>query len=175
MSGRPPTPSAIRSLQGNPGRRPLNSGEPSPTVVIKMPNAPRRLSARAARKWHEYGNELIHAGLLTMLGLPALERYCDAYEDLLEACEDLLEHGKYLYAPKGGGRYLNPSYNAKLAAENRMGSFETQFGMTPSAATRVRVFNPKQLDIFGDFLAGGMAPTDEGAVEVPYSQVRQLN
>lgn len=172
MSGRPPTPSATRALQGNPGRRPMNSQEPAPTIVLKMPNAPRRLSPRAAREWHRMGDELRQAGLLTVLGLGALEIYVDAWEDRLKARDDLAENGEYLYAPKGGGRYVNPSYNMKLAAENRMYQFYREFGMTPAAATRVRVFNPKQLDMFGDFLAGAELPADPEAVDVPF---RQLN
>ena len=172
MVGRSPTPSAKRGLQGNPGHRPMNAAEPTPTIVLRVPNAPRRLSARVAKTWHKVGEELRKAGLLTVLGLLALERYCDAYEDLLEACDDIAKNGRYLYPPSGGGRYVNPAYNMKLAAENRMQWFEIQFGITPTAATRVRVFNTKQLDMFGDFLAGAELPADPEAVDVPF---RQLN
>ena len=43
--GRKPTPTAIKELEGNPGKRPLNTKEPKP--VKKAPSCPKWLEPEA--------------------------------------------------------------------------------------------------------------------------------
>ena len=43
--GRKPTPTAIKELEGNPGKRPLNAKEPKP--VKKAPSCPKWLEPEA--------------------------------------------------------------------------------------------------------------------------------
>lgn len=45
--GRKPTPTAIKELEGNPGKRPLNTKEPKP--VKKAPSCPKWLEPEAKR------------------------------------------------------------------------------------------------------------------------------
>ncbi len=49
MQGRKPKPTAIKMLEGNPGKRALNHAEPRPKVV--MPRAPEHLSDEEKAKW----------------------------------------------------------------------------------------------------------------------------
>ena len=48
--GRKPTPTAIKELEGNPGKRPLNKNEPKPTK--KAPPCPKWLEPEAKKEWH---------------------------------------------------------------------------------------------------------------------------
>ena len=46
--GRKPTPTAIKELEGNPGKRPLNAKEPKP--VKKAPSCPKWLEPEAKKR-----------------------------------------------------------------------------------------------------------------------------
>jgi P27 family predicted phage terminase small subunit len=153
-AGRPPKPTAAKIAQGNPGRRPLNDREPDARIIAVLPRAPKELTERASRCWREYGNELIRAGLLTALGLPALRRWCIAFDNYETARELVQKTGIVLVNKATGSPYLNPAYVAQGMASKELRACETEFGMTPAAATKVKVANPKQMDLFGDFLAG---------------------
>ena len=48
--GRKPTPTAIKDLEGNPGKRKLNENEPKPEK--KAPACPKWLSKDARKEWH---------------------------------------------------------------------------------------------------------------------------
>ena len=47
--GRKPTPSAIKALEGNPGKRALNEREPRPEK--KAPSCPKWLEPEAKKEW----------------------------------------------------------------------------------------------------------------------------
>lgn len=147
-------------LQGNPGRRRLNDREPDARLITRLPQAPVELSERSARVWREYGRELIHAGLLTVLGLPCLRRWCIAFDNYETARELVAKTGIILVNKNGGGAYLNPAYNAQSMAEKSMHQSELEFGMTPASATKVKVANPRQLDLFGQLFESDGADLD---------------
>jgi hypothetical protein len=52
VRGRKPTPTAVRILKGNPGRRPLPSNEPTPEAGRCTP--PRPLKGRPLALWRRY-------------------------------------------------------------------------------------------------------------------------
>jgi len=149
MPGPRPKPTAMKIAMGNPGRRRLNDREPDARIVTRLPSAPPEFSERAAKFWLGYGRELINAGLLTVLGIPCLRRWCVAFENY-EKARELVEKTGLVLLAKGGGAYLNPAFNAQSMASKEMHQCEMEFGMTPAAATKVKVANPKQLDLFGE-------------------------
>ena len=51
--GRKPTPTTLKELKGNPGRRPLNEAEPKPAA--RLPSPPAHLSRSARREWRRAG------------------------------------------------------------------------------------------------------------------------
>ena len=165
--GRPPKPTALKILQGTARRDRLNDREPDARVITRLPSPPPELTERAARMWREYGREAIHAGLLTALSLPCLRRRCIAYDDYETARELVARSGMVLTAKGGSGVYLNPAFNAKSMASKEMHRCEVEFGMTPASATKVKIANPKQLDLFGKLFEGdanvdySLPPDDE--------------
>jgi phage terminase small subunit len=73
MSGRRPTPTALKLVRGNPGKRPINHGEPRPSLDVVMPDW---LSPDAAKHWPAVAKHLHDAGLLTAIDVTALGLYC---------------------------------------------------------------------------------------------------
>ena len=62
MRGRKPTPTQVKILRGNPGRRPLNEGEPQPAPLA--PSCPPELSPTAKDEWNRIIVELVELGLM---------------------------------------------------------------------------------------------------------------
>ena len=148
--GPAPLPTNLKVLRGNPGKRRLIDQEPDPPVSI--PSCPQHLGTVAKKEWRRITKELKAIGIITELDRAALAGYCDAYATWVEACGQLGQYGMVLKAPSG---YPIPS--PYLAIRDRsldqMRAFLTEFGMTPSSRSRVRVKNPKQQNLF-DFLDG---------------------
>ena len=61
--GRKPKPTAIKELEGNPGKRPLNDAEPKP--VRKAPPCPKWLEPEAKKEWRRLSKQLEQIGVLT--------------------------------------------------------------------------------------------------------------
>jgi len=60
----------VKLLRGNPGKRPLNEGEPQPTPLA--PACPPELSPTAKDEWNRIIVELVELGLMTNLDRAAL-------------------------------------------------------------------------------------------------------
>ena len=83
-SGPKPTPTALRELRGNPGRRPLPVNEPEPSGLEEV-DPPAHLSTEAKREWRRLAPELIRLRLLTVADFAAFTGYCSAWSDFIEA------------------------------------------------------------------------------------------
>ena len=77
--GRKPTPTAIKELEGNPGKRPLNSNEPKPDTTA--PKCPKWLEPEAKKEWKRLSIEMERIGILTKVDMAAFAAYCQAYAD----------------------------------------------------------------------------------------------
>ena len=155
--GPPPTPTNLKLLRGNPGKRKLNSNEPDPEPAI--PPCPSHLDKVAKKEWRRISKELLALGIISRLDRAALGGYCDAYGRWAEAAQQIQKYGLVFKSPSG---YPMPSpYLAILhTALDQMRAFLSEFGLSPASRSRVKVANPKQRDLFGDFLDGD----DEEAV-----------
>ena len=88
--GRKPKPTAMKILEGNPGKRPLNENEPVPPKgEIK---SPAWLLPEAKKEWKRLAPSLEAMGVLTMADWTAFQGYCQAYARWKEADyqEDIL-------------------------------------------------------------------------------------
>jgi phage terminase small subunit len=71
--GRPPQPTHLKLICGNPGHRPIRP-EPQPAISETVPDAPDFLAPYAVDEWYRIGPELHRLGLLTVVdvaGKPA--------------------------------------------------------------------------------------------------------
>ena len=75
--GRKPKPTAIKELEGNPGKRPLNEAEPKPEH--KAPPCPKWLEPEAKKEWRRLSKQLEAIGVLTEVDQAAFASYCQAY------------------------------------------------------------------------------------------------
>ena len=74
--GRKPKPTAIKALEGNPGKRELNKNEPKPKK--KAPACPKWLDDEAKKEWRRLSKQLEELGILTEVDMTAFAGYCQA-------------------------------------------------------------------------------------------------
>lgn len=133
MAGRRPKPTALKLIQGNPGRRKLNASEPKPTAGAEPPPG---MTDGAVRAWKLVAPQLQRLGLLTEIDSHALMLFCEAHATFTTAREKLAATGEVVRSPKG-----YPIWNPYLAIRNRsmeqMRQFMIEFGMTPAARSRI--------------------------------------
>ena len=67
--GRKPKPTAIKVLEGNPGKRALNEMEPQPEK--KAPKCPVWLDKEAKKEWKRISKQLEDLGILTEVDMAA--------------------------------------------------------------------------------------------------------
>ena len=104
MRGRKPKPVALKLLEGNPGKRPINGREPRPPA--SQPTCPAHLSPTAKAEWKRLAGMLNQVGMLTQADRAALAAYCQAYGRWVEAERKLAETPALLRTPAG---YVQPS------------------------------------------------------------------
>ena len=97
--GRKPKPTAVKVLEGNPGKRSLNTGEPKPEK--KAPRCPAWLEDEAKKEWKRMAKQLEHLGILTEIDMAAFAGYCQAYARWKEAEEFITQHGTIVKTPSG--------------------------------------------------------------------------
>ena len=134
VRGRKPKPTALKQLEGNPGKRPLNEREPTPPKgTIRCPNW---LEAEAKKEWKRLAPSLEAVGVLTTADITAFAGYCQAYARWREAEEFLSQHGTIFKTPSG---YVQQVPQVSIAMQNLkiMQSFCAEFGLTPASRARL--------------------------------------
>jgi len=137
----PPKPTALKLIDGNPGKRPVNKNEPKPRPVA--PTCPSWMTARAKAEWRRVSPQLEELGLLTQIDRVALAGYCQSYADYVDAKEFIKKKGP-VYAIKnedGTVKYLQQVPQVAIAHKSLLviKAFCQEFGMTPSARSRMSV------------------------------------
>lgn len=139
-----PEPTALKLLKGNPGQRPINDAEPKPQPVA--PKCPRWLSKSAKREWRRLAKELEPLGLLTVIDGMALATLCEEYATYVWAQGVLAENGHtHEYTNKAGepNTVARPEVAIAHRALTNIKTLCAEFGLTPSARSRMRVELPK--------------------------------
>jgi P27 family predicted phage terminase small subunit len=136
--GPPPTPTALKILNGNPGHRPLNKNEPTPPECKKLPPPPSWLQKLATIEWKRLGPELVELGLLTVVDLTQFAAYCEAYADMIEASKLIDDEGR-TFTTEGRCVIQHPAVGMKNRAMEIMRKFASDFGCSPSSRTSIDV------------------------------------
>ena len=89
--GRKPKPTAVKQLEGNPGKRQLNANEPKPAA--RAPSCPKWLEDDAKKEWRRLAKQMEQLGILTEVDMAAFAGYCQAYARWKEAEEFISRHG----------------------------------------------------------------------------------
>ena len=132
--GRKPKPTAMKVLEGNPGKRDLNTGEPTPRK--RAPRCPSWLEEEAKKEWKRMCRQLEQLGILTEIDMAAFAGYCQAYARWNEAEEFISKHGTIVKTPSGYWQQV-PQVSIAQTYLKIMNKFCEQFGLTPSARSRI--------------------------------------
>ena len=125
IRGRKPTPTALKMLEGNPGKRPINKHEPiPPSGAVECPSW---LLPEAKMAWDRIAPMLMSMGLLTVLDVSALAGYCQSYAQWLEARENVTRNGVQI-RNEAGKLQQNPFLNIESKSLSIMKSFAREFG-----------------------------------------------
>ena len=152
MAGRRPTPTHLKVVKGNPGKRAINKKEPKPKREI--PGCPAYLSNTAKVAWGRLSVVIDRMGILTEADGPALERLCDCYAEILE-CRDIIARDGRTYSSvttrttsEEGEQVTveevksllkaNPAVGMLADADRRFKSYLVEFGLTPAARSKVQ-------------------------------------
>lgn len=145
MAGRPRKPTALKLVQGNPGKRALPGGEPEPLLLNDL-TAPPSLPEQAAAVWKELAPQLRKAQLLTVLDTHALEMLCVAIAQHRHATAQAGDDKLIMRNAETGSLSPSPWLIIQSMAFKRAKAMCDAFGMTPAARSRV-VVQPQQ-DLF---------------------------
>lgn len=152
MAGRRPTPTNLKLVTGNPGKRKLNDQEPEPDLLSDL-SPPEWLSEGARAVWDREAPEQRKNLLLTVLDVTAFGRWCEdqaGYEGMLASIAVLrrqfaeatdAEQRQKLQAAMVNQQNWLSMYSKRLAAADR------EFGRTPAARAGLKV--SPQGDLFG--------------------------
>lgn len=154
MAGRKPKPTALKELEGNPGKRELNTKEPKPDATA--PSCPEWLSKEAREEWERICPFLEKAGLLTQVDRAALAGYCQSYANWQNAEKHIAAEGSTFETPNG---YQQQTPWVSIAQTNKKDvlKFCAEFGMTPSSRSRIVVAqsDDESIDDMEALLGGG--------------------
>lgn len=145
--GRKPKPTAMKVLEGNPGKRPLNEHEPVPPKgVIRCPTW---LEPEAKKEWKRLAPALEAMGILTPVDISAFAGCCQAYARWKEAEEFITRHGSIFQTPSG---YVQQVPQVSIAQQNLkiMQSFCSEFGLTPATRSRIIANDPNSVIVVDD-------------------------
>ena len=135
MAGRPPTPTALKLLRGNPGKRPLNDSEPKPALGAEVPPFVRGFPDFLA-EWKRHSARLTRYGLLTEIDDDALGVLCVLSVKFRE-----------MVAADAAASAL-----ANVSRELR--ALWSRFGMTPADRARVKTDKPQEKSKLSRFIGG---------------------
>lgn len=133
--GRKPKPTAVKQLQGNPGKRPLTKREPKPQTAVKRPHGLGQGLQR--RFWDEHAPELERLQILTGIDGAAFRLMSEHYALAVRAAMEL--HGDSLTVEGRDGPKKNPLVQVLRDQSAAFKSYATEFGMTPSARARLQL------------------------------------
>ncbi len=135
MRGRKPKPTAIKILQGNPGRRPINTDEPSYEALGD--DCPDHLGPVAVKEWKRMCELLQSSRILTSADRSALAAYCVAWGRWVEAEENIKKTGILVKSPNGFPMQ-NPWLPVSNKAFDHMRQLLQEFGLTPASRSKVK-------------------------------------
>jgi P27 family predicted phage terminase small subunit len=139
MANTKPIPTALKLLRGNPGKRPLNKNEP--TFSDALPVAPEWLTKRAKDVFTLLATRLNEMGYASASHTEALA-LAAMRQDEIEHCNRALARGyTFTVITDRGGKAIKPRPEVAMRAEaaRHLQSLLVEFGLTPSAATKIVV------------------------------------
>ncbi len=153
MRGRPPKPTALKLVAGNPGGRTLNDGEPEPVLLNDLKPS-KRMEPRSKLIWLELAPMLRSMQVLTVADVLSLEMLCDQVADYRLARSKRGDELVVLSAK--GSEMVSQWHVAQQMALGRADAKMSKFGMDPRSRAQLMI-NP-QGDLFAAASAADASP-----------------
>jgi P27 family predicted phage terminase small subunit len=133
------TPTKVLQLRGTyrKDRHGDPAGEPEFELVTEMPPPPGFLDEMAAFEWHRVGPELIEKQLLTVADMAAFTLYCINVSRVVACEREIAKDGLTIETPQGFLQ-AHPMISVGRQAGAEVRKFAQEFGLTPSARSRVK-------------------------------------
>lgn len=150
MGSRGPAPkaTALKVLEGNPGKRPLNDHEPVPEPGARCPEW---ISPAARAQWIRLAPILENCGALTEADENILAAYCDAFANFIAATKEVNKLDSFIEEGPHG-RKLSPIVSAQRNYLEVLVKLGTKLGLSPSDRTAIKVA-PQQGDLWEDLIS----------------------
>ena len=150
MKGRKPTPTHLKLVMGNPGKRKINHDEPK--TEYKTPEMPSVLADSIAQEhWSYIVAELESMGTLAHSDMGIITAAALAWNRMVRAEERLREMsekkgGGYIEVipTKAGNVIMNPIVRVANTARVEFVKYCAELGLSPTSRTRIKVEKPKQ-------------------------------
>jgi P27 family predicted phage terminase small subunit len=110
--------------------------EPEFELITQMPAPPGFLDDVAVMEWNRVGPELVEKQLLTVADLAAFTLYCLNVARVVAAERMILKDGLTTWSQ--GGMKAHPAVLIARQSGAEVRKFAQEFGLTPSARTRVK-------------------------------------
>lgn len=137
--GRKSKPTALKLLQGNPGKRGLKGGPPEPEALADVPAPPQWLADLGlwgVEAWEAVAPWLTRVGILTSTDRHNLEAFCAAYQRWRTAELEIAAKGLTVLTIKGDLK-KNPACTVANESMRQMASFGAALGLDPSSRARL--------------------------------------
>lgn len=144
--GRKPKPTALKLLEGNPGKRELNQFEPKPTDGL--PICPEWLMEDAKEEWYRLAAVMNKMGILSEVDQSAFAVYCQTWARWKEAQEHIDNEGS-TFETDSGQIKRNPWVAIANEWQAKLLSVCGEFGLTPSSRSRIVAANSKETEADG--------------------------
>ncbi len=135
MRGRKPTPTVLKLVAGQTRKDRLNDDEPQPGEGI--PTCPST-DDEVRAVWDYTIDQLSRMRVVTMADRDLLATYCEAVVQHRRATEVISQRG-IIVEGSHGGWVSNPAVKVQREAATQIRAFGTEFGLTPSSRTRIKV------------------------------------
>jgi len=159
MRGRKPKPTAVKVLEGNPGKRVLNAREPQPPISPETFEPPRELAGDpvALAYWQELVPVLRQIRQITDVDRGVLVALCVQWSRYIEATAALQQRdeqgrSRMLIRLEGGTFQQNPYIAIANKSLLLCTKLWIELGLTPSSRSRVHTDGaPIGGDAFSEF------------------------
>lgn len=138
MRGRKPTPTALKVITGNPGKRPLNRFEPKPEGDLAEP--PDWMTDNQKAIWRKLMDEA-PPGLLKKIDESIVTVWVTACDTFRQACTKLARTGILTKVPNSPIPIQSPYLPIMTKQGQIMMKAASEMGFTPTTRSRISVYS----------------------------------
>lgn len=163
MMGRKPKPTALKRLEGNPGKRPLPANEPKHDPLCEACPAELLADAEAALEWARVIVPAIRRGQIGQPHRAMAVAHCAVWSQWRRQMDDAARNPEVVAAGKNKYPIPNPARGMANVSLGRLVQVDAELGLTPASQTKVAVMGQPQDDIEALLSAEPDKPVTKGA------------